>query len=339
MPKFLVIQKDPQEYKEEILQFWREYLPDTPPERFEWMQCGNPAGPAIWFFACEENSTKLAGTLSIMPRELSCSGQTLRAGILGDYMVSGEYRVFGPALQILKTALAHLSPLQFNFFYTIPNPDSTKMIQRAGLSAGMLLRHLAKPINLGHYLSKRMSPWLARMIAPCAAPGLNLLSREAWCRVNDDVAETPVIDESFDQLWYRIKSTHFAIVGDLSAAYLNWRYFKNPLYAFRLLTVRNQSQGELLGYAFFTISDGKLDIFDLVFLEKRHALILLKKLSRIAKDEDCTAIYCRSLEANPCYPTLKACNYFDARDDAHVFFYGRELDGTAWHFFSGERNI
>jgi hypothetical protein len=184
-----------------------------------------------------------------------------------------------------------------------------------------------------------MSPWLARLSAPCIAQGLRLCSRETFCSTQGTVMETTEIDASFDLLWNKIKKTQSGIVRDLSSAYLNWRYFKNPLYKFRVLTYRIHPQGELLGYIFFTINDNRLEIYDLFSLKRNYAYMLLKKITHIAREEKCIAIYSRILETNPWLTTLKACNFFDAKDDALVFFHGQELHDKEWYFFSGERNI
>ncbi len=339
MAKFQVVQKDPTQYKQQILQFWKDYMPETPPERFEWMNHGNPAGPSIWFLAFEEGSNEIAGTISIMPRELSFRGQTIRAGILGDFMVSSKYRVFGPALQMLKTVTKHLSNLNFNLFYTIPNYDSIKIIQRAGFKHSKVLNHLVKPVNLQYYLEKYMNPFSARLSAPFINQGLRFFSKEIYTSSGGVLTETSEIDSSFNLLWDKIKKTQSVISGDLSSPYLNWRYFQNPLCKFRVLTYKKHPQGDLLGYIFFTTYDNKLEIFDIISLNISYANKLLKKLIQISREEKRMAIYIRVLETNPYLNTLKSFTFFDSKDDALVLFFGQELPPKEWSFFSGDRNI
>ena len=167
MPKFRIITGGPSRYKEEIARFWREYLPGTPPERFDWMRT-NPAGPAIWFFAIEEKTSTLAGTISLMPKDMLVDGSPVRACIMGDYMIGGRYRVFGPALDLQKAVTKDFSNLGFRFIYTVPNQASIKIIERMGFVEMMRLRTLIKPVKALPYLKKYVNPTLARFAAPVA---------------------------------------------------------------------------------------------------------------------------------------------------------------------------
>ena len=63
MGKFTILKtEDASPYRDQILEFWDEYLAETPPGRFEWMCEGNPAGPATWFIAFEEGMERFSGT-------------------------------------------------------------------------------------------------------------------------------------------------------------------------------------------------------------------------------------------------------------------------------------
>ena len=104
MSKFKIFQDNPKKYKKEILSFWEEYLPGTSPKRLEWMN-ENPAGPVIWIFAVEEKTGKLAGTISLFPKQLFVNGKMVKAAILGDFMLHKKFRVFGPVLDLLKETI------------------------------------------------------------------------------------------------------------------------------------------------------------------------------------------------------------------------------------------
>jgi len=339
MARFKIIHADPSSYKEQILQFWDEYLPGTPPERFEWMQ-SNPAGPAIWFLAFGGESNQLAGTLSIMPREMSLNGQIIKAGIMGDFMTGSQYRAFGPALDLLKTVIQKKTDLGFQFIYTTPTPESIKLAQRVGFKDIVKLYYLAKPIYVTYYLKKYMNTSVAKFVAPITEQVLKLTSKETYTLAKGHFEEVTTIDESFGVLWNKIKSDETGLIVNHSSAYLYWRYFKNPLYKFRVLTYRSDSKGEFLGYIIFSLRDKKMDIFEIITLQKDSADKLLKKIILIARREECQAIYFRLSETNLFINKLRQFGFYDTKDNGCILFFGKNNSlYDQWSFFEGDRNI
>src|SRR4030042_4579678 len=266
MDRFTVSQIDPIQYKDQILKLWEECLPGTPHGRLEWMHMGNPAGPAIWFCAFDNKTNEIAGVISVMPKELNLNGKPIRAGILGDFMVSSKYRVFGPNLQLPRTVLSHLSDLGFNFLYTIPNPESEKIIKRVGFKNAGVMHSLVKLLKTRHYLNKYLNSFAGRLISPFTDIGLRIISRETYVSAAGMFEETSVIDETFDLLWNKIKLQQPHMIGDHSPLYITWRYLQNPLYKFRVLTYKEEFKGDLLGFIVFTIDQGKLYIFTIIAL-------------------------------------------------------------------------
>ena len=90
MAAFSIIQADPDKYKNEILTLWKNNLPDTPRGRLEWMK-NKLEGQPIWYLAIYEETGKVAGSVSIIPRNIRVNGKTNSAGILGDFMVEKPF--------------------------------------------------------------------------------------------------------------------------------------------------------------------------------------------------------------------------------------------------------
>ena len=339
MAIFNIIQADPVEYKEQILELWKEYLPGTPPGRFEWMQ-ENPAGPAIWFFAFEENKKELIGTVSIMPREMVLNGKLIKAGIVGDYMVCNNYRVFGPALSLQKTALDSISIYGFDYVYTLPNQASIKMNKRAGFVDAIKLVHYVKPVHSAQYIQKYLGAKLSSFIGYILDFVLKFFSKETWLYSTGHFDEITSVNSSFDAIWDEVQKIGTGITGDHSAKYIDWRYFKNPKSAFRLITLRSKSERKLLGYIIFSLIDGKIEIYDIISLNSSCKDKLLRKVTHVARREKCKAIYIRLVENSLDVRHLQRFMFFNAKDDMSVLVYGEDVSTfNRWAFSEGDRNL
>jgi len=340
MSQFEIIHKEADLYKQQILEFWEQCLPETPPGRFEWMNRGNPAGKTMWFFAIDKKSNDLAGTISLMPKELILDGRTIRVGILGDLMVGKRYRVFGPALSLIKAAITNIKSLGLEFIYTIPNNESKKVLERIGFLDIDSLYYLVRPLRLQNYFEKYANPFFAKMITPFVELGIRVFSRELFTSTKGFFEEFSKANELFDLLWEKIKTKQIGIIGEHSSEYINWRYFQNPLYKFKALTYKEHKEGLLLGYVFYTIYDSKLEIFNITSVNKNCTIRLLKRLVCIANKENCNGIYITISKNNKWFNTLKSHLFFDTKYDMRLYFIGnQDIISNNWHFFGCDRNI
>jgi hypothetical protein len=340
MPKFHIIHEEMDLYRNEILEFWQKYLPETPPRRFEWLYNGNPAGKTIWFLAINKDNHDLAGTISIMPKELLVDGRTIRAGILGDFMVGSKYRVFGPALSLLKKAITSVKDLGLEFIYTIPNNASKKLLERAGFLGIDSLYYLVRPINVQHHIKKYANSLVGKIIAPFIGLYINIFSRELFTSDKGVFEEVNIANELFDILWDKIKIQQSGIKGDHGLNYINWRYFQNPLYKFKFLIYKKLENTPLLGYIVYTIYDNKLEIFNITSTNKDSTERLLKRLVSIAYREQCDGIYLTISKNNIWFNTLKAHLFFDTKYDMRLYSFGnKDVLTKDWHFFGCDRNI
>jgi len=340
LTKFLILKKDPEEYKDQIIRFWNDYLPGTCAGRFYWMKNGNPAGPAIWFFAFPKDNNELAGTISIIPKEMIVNHKIIRAGILGDFMVNAKYRVFGPALQLVKTAMRCLPQLDLDFMYSIPNPKSEKNIKRCGFKNIGRIYYLGKPLKLSHYLENYLSHYSAKAFGVFLDQMIKILTKETYISSRGFFEEVTVIDESFDVLCEEIRSTQSGIFGNHNRDYLSWRYLQNPYYAFRILTYRETCNSDLLGYIIFVIEGEKCEIFDILFKNNTILNRLLKKIIGTARKSGSKTIYISLFPNNPCLKLLRRYFFLDTKYEMKLYFFGeRENLDRECMLFSGDRNI
>lgn len=338
MARFNIIQSDPVVYKDQILEFWKEYLPGTPPGRFEWMQT-NPAGPAIWFFAFDNDTNELAGTISIMPREMVLEGRIVKAGIVGDFMVSNNYRVFGPALSMQKIVLESMSSYGFDYVYTVPNQASLKMNLHAGYINAVKLVHLIKPVCSAQYLQKYLNDKPSTYIGWVLDIVLKLFSKETYILSSDNCDEIMTVNNSFDVLWNEVQKLEGSLIGNRSVKYIDWRYLKNPVTGFRIIALKRKSDTVLLGYIIFSVINGKVEIYDVLSLKKRYKSKLLKKLIHVARKEKCKAIYMRLAENSLDISDLRRFMFFNANNEISVLVFGEDVSiFSQWCFSEGDRN-
>lgn len=339
MAQYLILQDDPFTYRERVLQFWREYLPDTPPYRLEWMMKGNPAGPASWFFAFEQKTGDLVGMISVMPRELMLGGLKLRAGIMGDLVVARKFRVFGPALGLVKKVVQSIEHMNLAFIYTIPNSDSEKLVERAGFFTASHLFRLVRPINFSRY-QKKYTRWpLSILPSAITEYGFKFISRDTYSQ-NPNIQEQIPKNEELDALWQRSHSNAEAITGVRESKFIRWRFIENPMSCFQMIACRDQKSRRLTGYVAYTMEDDRLHIHDLFADTNLSAYQLLNRVRKIARRNACVGIYVALGGMNPFIRAFRKCCYYDTGDKAPILIYGNEKHNfSTWDFFSGDRNI
>ena len=339
MAKYEIQQKDPAEYKDQLIEFWEEYLPGTPRGRLEWMN-ENPAGRPTWFFAFDKKTGNMVGTISIMPRLLSYKGQVIRTGSFGDIMVHKKFRVLGPALQLPKTLVKEYASLGYDCIYALPNADAKKLMKWAGLKYENTLSHYVKPLSIKPYIEKKVPAPLDSILAKVVDPWMKLVSRETYDMSGDHVCEEHEIDSSFDIFWNDLKNDSVCIIGDRSSQYLKWKYQLNPLATYSFITAREKKSSRLMGYMFFTIENDRMSIIDLIALDNKRLLPLIKKGAAIGKSEGCKALYIRINRNNRIVPILNKCLFVDGKDDADLLFLSTEtMLQDEWDFLDVDRNI
>ncbi len=342
MAVFHVIRtEDPSPYREQILRFWEMYLPGTPPVRYEWMREGNPAGPAVWFVALEEGRDEIAGTMTILPRVMYRGGAPLRAGILGDFMIDAKYRVFGPNLRIMRAAVDSMNEVGCSFLYTVPNEASMKVAERVGIREITPLSCYARPIDMRHYLSRALPESLSAILAPAADLVLRLSSRETHGRGSGTIEEIAEIDSSFDRLQERVLERFHGLMGDRSAAYLRWRYSRNPLYDFRVIVCRRPGRSDPDGYLVFCErEENKIEIYDIVALDAPCRDALMREMISIARAERRQAVYLTASMRSEMLDWCSTYRFIDTKKTLPLYCYGSPgFPLEEWEFTSGDRNI
>lgn len=341
MAYYIELTENPDTYRAHILRMWQEYLPDTPPQRYEWLTKGNPAGRTKWFLALDQQTGELLGFITLMPRNFFYDGEEMLFGIMGDFVVEKRHRGFGPGIQLPKYVLGRAKELGFKLVYTLPYYDSLKPIERAGFKLKIKLGWLIKPLMFNNYLSNSAAARLLNLCTRVFDMMCSALVLNSVVMGNDYFTVAEVIDDSFDEFWAELKRRERGVLGSRDSRYLEWRYMQNPLVKFKTLALRCKVTKELSGYVVFTKGDNKLNIYDIQCKRNRVKYLLLQKLVQIAREEGCEGIYLLSSVGARDSTTLKVFGFIP-HEEEHSLYYaalGSEMNLEAWWFFQGDRNV
>ena len=298
----------------------------------------NPAGRNLWFVAFDTKTGDVAGMVSVMPKLFYLDGQPVDAGIMGDFVVAKKYRVFGPAMGLPKIALSACKNAGLRVIYTLPNQESEMVVKRAGFDNTKVLGYFVKPVSSIHFLKGCTACPIAVVGARVVDLVFRLASLDYLAISRGDVSEESSVDGTFDVLWETIKKTPHRLVGDHSAAYLHWRYFCNPLYRFRVITLRRGP--DLAGYMFFAIVDDRVEVYDIVAAKPRYVYRLVGKISDIARKEHCKALCVRLTKSDPMVRQLRLCLFLNGKDDVSLLVSSTdEVLYERLGLSSGDRNI
>ncbi|MHA1284847.1 MAG: GNAT family N-acetyltransferase [Promethearchaeota archaeon] len=287
--KLKIFTENPYKYKNHILKFWSEYLPQTSSSRYDWLVNSNPAGETIWFFASDLEKDKVIGTVSIIPREIMVDGKLLRAGIVGDFMVDSNYRVLGPALRLQKAVISNYSKFGFDFLYSIPNPSSEKILKRVGYKEVGKWYKLVKPINLKYYIEKYLSKKLSNFFRP-----LLILSNKFYLSQKKNVKgyleEGIISKERLNNIWKLSIEKNSCLRGVHSYVFLEWRFFQNKSQKYQIISFRKNKNSDILAYAITKKKNFSLYIEYINFVSSLDMFHFLYNLSIYAKERGLNGI-------------------------------------------------
>ena len=297
----------------------------------------NPSGHPIWYVIIDQIDDRMVGCISIMPHIMIYYGQPFRAGIIGDFMIDTVHRVSAPKVELLKKLISDQKQLGFDLLYIIPNKKAEKSIQNSGYKKLGKLLYLVRPLNISYYYKFPFSKFIVIIIDFF----MKLISKEIAISSNFIFEECSQIEESLDTFWNNITNTHKGVLGSHNTNYLFWRYFHYQKSSNRILVARKKGDGEIHGYMVYQVDKDKLEIYDIISLNKKVIAELIKKVILIARTNNCKAIYCTIFEKNPFVTTFKKMFFLDSKFE--MFLYGNsikpEMFSKDCFLYAGDRNI
>jgi hypothetical protein len=247
--------------REELLGLLQRNLPDViHQQRFRWLYCNNPVGPAHSWFLCDKSGTAV-GTTALFPRAVWIDDTPALCGQVGDFGIDPAFRSLGPAISLQRATFGPVKLGAMAFCYDCPpHEKGMAMFRRLGLQENCRMRTYVKPLRLDRQMTRLLGRKAGRAAALVANPLLAIAANTSARRGLDFTFLACDFDAEFSELDDAVK-TPGAIRNRRRAEDLNWRFRRNPLQTFEVLTARRN--GELAGYAVFAVIGEDALLFDL----------------------------------------------------------------------------
>lgn len=238
--------------KERLLTLLRRNLIELDHQkRFNWLYLDNPAGQARTWFVCDESAEHVVGSASVFPRHVWIGDELHLCGQVGDFAVDIDYRSLGPALLLQRATFTPVNDGQLAFCYDCPPHDrGMAPFQRLGMSPVCRMARFAKPLTVDEIVRRRVPGGLWIQAPVATAANLLLRLRDLNGLRAKGLSLEPhagPFGQEFTYLDRAIGGTERVVRSRRFAEDMNWRYLRDPLCRYRVVTARRQ--GALEGYA------------------------------------------------------------------------------------------
>lgn len=284
---YTVAPAHPQHDRATLLRLWSQNLPEASPERHRWLYAD---GPALGWLASTSEGQPIGAT-GLMHRTMKVFNETTLAGQAIDLNVNVEHRSVGPALALQRAVTANVQRGSLRLLYAFPNSHSEPILRRVGYREFGQLQRWAKPLRSDPFLATRLRSGLLRKpIATGIDTVLWLQSRELRTAhpKGTHFERLESFDARFDALW-RAAAPRFAVVGERTAAYLDWRWHQSPEMKHDVLALCDTDE-RLLAYVVFSRHGKTVYVDDFLFLRPHHLTCVLAELLRQARRERANAV-------------------------------------------------
>lgn len=284
---YTVCEPDCDQGRDAILELWRRNLPESSPKRFGWLY---EAGPATGLLL-RADFDKVVGSAGLMRRTMCAFGKPLVAGQAIDLNVDKDHRTIGPAIGLSRAVLETVTRGELALIYAFPNKQSEAVLRRLGYRAIGDLGRWVRPLSCRAVLRRRSWPkGLSGTVASLLDPLLRLRAREILYRRPAGLRVEPAagFDARFDRL-YEAVSRRLPIVGERTAAYLQWRFLRSPGPRHHVLCLYD-AQGELLAYLVYNRREDTVYVADFLYGEATHLDVLLTEFLHLMRRQGAEAV-------------------------------------------------
>ena len=292
--KYSIIKSQIEKNKEDIIGVKGRNLQNFSEAAFSWKYRDRPFSKAHNWLA-QDQSGSFVGMASIFQRKFCLNGESIIAGVVGDFAVDKKHRVFGPALELQKKAKKSIEENNIDFIYSFPNKRAVLVEIRAGYveigKQERFVKLLKTEINFKNYIK---IPFFLKLIAKIVDFILKIASKEIqYSRrktQNFKVENLAFFDARFDRLWGKC-SKQFRIMGKRTADFLNWRYKQCPMRKYEIFVVCNKGDKEIVGYIVYYVNKEIHYIVDMLSLDIGSSLdVLILKFIVYSRKESATSI-------------------------------------------------
>ena len=308
-------------------------------ERFRWLYLSNPDGLARAWLAVDEATGDTAGFTAVFPRRVRPAGAAapVTAWNCGDFSIHQRYRVGGVAVKLRRAAREGVDRGDSPFLYAHPNEKMLPVHMRVGHRA------LAQMVRYGKVLRANTG---VTLLDDMSSGVLRLTGADLFVGRSIDVelaAVWPAASE-VDALDDRVRGKlGTALVRD--AAYLEWRFRRNPFETTELLVARQH--GRMCGYLAFVVKDGQCAVKDWLAESAGHRDALFASLLNELRRRRVARVSVIALETHPDLPRLRQFGFSKRPDTSTAVVYSAEgyaakgavVDPAAWYMTVGDRDV
>lgn len=317
-------------------------------ERYDWLYCDNPDGPAVIWTICDRHTGKFNGFSVGLPRRILVDGQMRTCWVASDFSIYQEYRTLDVAMDLRRAAQRGVDAGRADFLYAHPNPRLQFIHERAENQCVGAMVRLAKVLRSRSVYARRMKhPWLTRPLAAATDPLMRLASREGrfGTATRTRLMMPARFDERFDGLFEAAAAAR-PVIGVRDARYLHWRYAANPLY--RTHAVLLEEGKRLLGYALFKLEGRVAHLLDVLAVPEQHVpQVVIAGLIEHARRLELDSISAIVLQGHPLASALRGLGFLRRPEKAEMFAYvspknplrWQVLDSRCWYATAGDRDV
>jgi hypothetical protein len=251
--------------------------------RFVWLYLQNPAGVAWSWFAIDEATRIPIGAASLFPRAMWVDQEVVTCGQVGDFAIDMNYRTLGPALTLQRATFEPVDAGILAFCYDCP-PHGKGMSTFRRLKMDpttSVSRHVRIVRTKRLFRTKLGNHLISNLLGMIGDLALHLIySSRQYAQGYQVAAMDGLFAEEFDELDQRVGG-RFGVRSRRLAVDLNWRFRRDPLNQYRVLTAHQN--GALEGYLIFSVTNEDcflIDIFGILTLAMVRSLaeVLLHKI-------------------------------------------------------------
>jgi len=236
-----------------IITLWKVAFPEgesgrANPGYWNWQFRDPPAGFARIRVAVVDGT--IVGHYAVIPVHMQIRGEPILGTLSLDTMTHPDYQRQGILTTLASELYTELGCDGFPITYGFPNENSIgPLIRKLRWTHVCSLPVYVKPLRPGEIVDRIISNrLLATAAKPFAGFGTAIVSRPMTVpsRVRANIRWLEQFDARADELWQTVYDRR-KIALTRSAAFLNWRYFLNPLRDYRAVAFEEDEQ--LVAYA------------------------------------------------------------------------------------------
>lgn len=321
-----------------------KYLtPHADAGRFEWLYKQNPSGKVRAWLALDHETVIASG--AVFPRRAYMNKMEITAWVLGDFCVSSDYRVLGPAVTLQRALLQASHGANVAISYDFPSLTMTAVYKRLKIEPLTEMIRMAKMLRVDRKLREQIRPgWVSNAAAPIG----NVVMRASSLfhpKVDKTITISPLrgkCGSAFDILAERVGPC-FDFCVRRSADYLNWRYLANPYKKHELISA--DRNGVLFGFAVISQNGADGEIVD-IFGENDGAIIgrLIHEVVELFRQRGVVTVSAELSESHPWLALFKQFGFYP-RERKPFMMYSpnkardlRPVGHSSWFITGGDRD-